>query len=514
MTTPFHTTSKTLPLSGTSDPSREKAVRGIEPRQLVNADDEASSNSKVELPENPTFDEGSSGMTLVDPSEVSIDMVDGLSDAALTGSGPNGDEEADDATSKPDIDQVIVAEHFVRENLQVFADDTIRRVTDINSASNRGEMARYLKQDRVDDHSVVDHIASDLKKADRARPIAELRRALRHFKKERKKSREAEILERVFGPLSQAEKASAATSWERLGMLFETGSELAVPVIKHFIWQVGQKVLGRPVTNHLMPVIYSRSQGSGKTTFVMRLIGPMQELASDPVALNDIADIRSGSIFEFPVIPVDDMEEMDPKKMATFKAAMTANAMRRRRLGSSSTVKVRQRATFIGTANHTADDLVMDDTGNRRFVTLTFRNGNTDMGGEADVWETVSALDYLLLWRSVDPFQQSPLNSHLGALAAYQSRHSPAGRLRAWAMQLDLHSDVVLNCTPRGGIPSRKLWQLYVDQTGSEVSETWFSRTLSQLTTDPMVPFDNKYSTGKVRIWPIKSDHLPSGCST
>lgn len=534
--------------------SQPKGSLNILPPQPLDPNEDVLASSKLSSADKAPDEEGCEDvprdLTLVDPGEFPIDMSDGLVGTPLTDEGlpaapgakelsekantvpcqelagqeqqhesaagddgATANEQTELAATRPDIDQALVAEHFERENLQVLADDTIRRATDLNSASHRDEMGRYLKQDRVDDASVVDHIVGDLKRANRDRPVAEIRRGLRRFKKVRKKAREAEILEAIFRPLSPLEQAAAANGWTRLGTLFESVSELAIAVIMHFMWQVGQKVLGRSVAHHLMAVIYSRSQGSGKTTFVMRLIGPMQELASDPVALNDIADIRSGSIFEFPVIPVDDMEKMDPKKAAPFKAAMTANAIRRRRLGTSSTVKQRQRATFIGTANHTADDLVMDDTGNRRFVTLTFRNGNTETGGAADVWETVSDLNYLLLWRSVDPFKPSPLAPHLGALAAYQSRNSSAGRLRAWAVQLDLNSDPVANATERQGIPSRKLWQLYVDQTDSEVSETWFSRTMSQLTSDPMVPFGDKYSTGKVRVWPIKADHRPAGGS-
>ena len=49
-------------------------------------------------------------------------------------------------------------------------------------------------------------------------------------------------------------------------------------VLRKFIWQVKRKMLNLPVTNHLMPIL-SGPQGKGKSTFLMRFLPPVEEVA-------------------------------------------------------------------------------------------------------------------------------------------------------------------------------------------------------------------------------------------
>ena len=77
--------------------------------------------------------------------------------------------------------------------------------------------------------------------------------------------------------LDPSERARAEEEWHRLAnSVFTTEAALAAAVLKHFIWQVKQKLLRRPVKHHLMPVVFSPEQGSGKTTFVQKFLGPLQ----------------------------------------------------------------------------------------------------------------------------------------------------------------------------------------------------------------------------------------------
>jgi hypothetical protein len=50
---------------------------------------------------------------------------------------------------------------------------------------------------------------------------------------------------------------------------------LCIAIFQHFIWQVKQKVLGRAVVFHLMPIVMSSVQGSGNRTvhFAIRAAG-------------------------------------------------------------------------------------------------------------------------------------------------------------------------------------------------------------------------------------------------
>ena len=147
----------------------------------------------------------------------------------------------------------------------------------------------------------------------------------------------------------------------------------------------------------------------------------LQELAVGPALLSDFADKRIGDIYRFPALFIDDMQRIDPRLVPVLKSLVTSEGIRRRRLGTSLSSTIPQLTTLIGTANLGIDELVADETGHRRFATLTFRNGEIANGGTPGVWEAVDRTDYGLLWRSVDAFGPCPIEDCLGDLYRRQA---------------------------------------------------------------------------------------------
>ena len=168
----------------------------------------------------------------------------------------------------------------------------------------------------------------------------------------------------------------------KLASCFEMKGNLAIGLILHKIYQVKRKVLNLPVTNHLMLIIYSKAQGTGKTTFVRRFVEPLAELASADVLLSQFSDPRSGDIYRFPIVVIDDMEGISKRDVAVLKSLITPTYINRRTLFTSSSSSMRQVATLIGTANKPVTELIDDETGHRRFVMMPFCNGNGDRGGD------------------------------------------------------------------------------------------------------------------------------------
>ncbi len=333
---------------------------------------------------------------------------------------------------------------------------------------------------------------------------ADVKRGLRRVVLEDQRGRENLVMRPLlYGPLDAVEQARAEPMWVRLvEATLHIDPALGVAVLQHFIWQVKRKQLGLPVCHHLMPVIVSPEQGSGKTTFVIRFLGPLEELASAPVLLSDLADPRSGEILRSPVLFVDDVERLDPRQNAALKSLVTATAVSRRQLGTSKADKRRQRATLIGTANEPVNVLICDPTGHRRFVELPFRNGAVAKGGDAAVWRVVDETDFMLLWRSVDAFEPSPILPNLAGLAAAQAASAPPDRLRECLSRLDLRSAGVRNISVRGGVRADDLRLLLCALLGEEITASRFSARMAELVADPTVPFAPKIRLSQGFVYP------------
>lgn len=310
----------------------------------------------------------------------------------------------------------------------------------------------------------------------------------------------------LWKPLDAGEQVQAAAMWLYLTeATLDMDSALGIAVLQHFIWQVKRKQLECSVCHHLMPVVVSPVQGSGKTTMVTRFLSPLEELASDPVLLSQLADPRSGEILRFPAVFIDDVERLNPGLIAVLKSLLTSNAVNRRRSGTSKADKRRQRATLIGTANEPITVLIADPTGHRRFVELPFRNGAVTKGGDPKVWQAVDDTDFMLLWRSVDAFGPPPILPHLATLAATEAASAPVDRLRNCLIGLDLRSEDVQAITVRGGgVGAEDLRLLINELLGDEISANEFSRRMASLVTDPAVPFRAKKRMGLKNIYRFK----------
>ncbi|MBR1240264.1 hypothetical protein JQ620_09020 [Bradyrhizobium sp. AUGA SZCCT0274] len=318
--------------------------------------------------------------------------------------------------------------------------------------------------------------------------------AVRKELSRRRKSRRKTVLLPLLTKIrDESIEQTADAEWNRMGQLFDMPTVLACDSIKHFIWQVKSKSLGRSVVHHLMPVIFSPEQGSGKTTFVRALLRPLRELASADALISDFADHRSGDIYGFPVVVVDDLEQLPKEGVPVLKSLITSERISRRRLHTSQSVSTRQRATLIGTANRPIHELVDDDTGHRRFVMMPFRNGNLAKGGEQGIWEIASSLDYELLWQSVDAYAPTPIIRSLSDLHEYQNRDRPMPKLLEWLCALDPESEKVKRISVQGGARADKLRDLYVMETGDVLSKQKFSDAMLLHMRDIRTPFFEKH---------------------
>ncbi|GEO14059.1 hypothetical protein MAE02_17550 [Microvirga aerophila] len=225
---------------------------------------------------------------------------------------------------------------------------------------------------------------------------------------------------------------------------------------------------------------------------MLRFLAPIKELATDPALLSDFTDKRSGDLYSYPVVFVDDLEKIEPQQIPTLNSLVTGDGLTRRTMRTSQVSHRKQQATLIGTANKEIADLIADETGNRRFVTMRLRNGEVRKGGDPTVWDVINATDYDLLWRSVDAFAPDPIEPFLEQLFALQESTRKLSDLEAWLLELDLTSEAVKAITTPKGVKADKLRGLFNAQTGSSMTMSRFGTDMLSYFTKSNMPFKSR----------------------
>lgn len=396
-------------------------------------------------------------------------------------------DEADAETFVPIHPISIVRQYFAKCDIRVKFDGSFVVASAATMANDHAEVSAFLARAELTSLDIVDELVLQCKAQGQKVKRSELQSAVRREVRRRQQERYAFVL----GHVIVSDPAQAESEWSKLSNVIKLDKSLSVAILKHFVWQVKRKVLGKPVTHHLMPILFSSMQGTGKSTFAQRFLAPLEELASDPVTLSDFADARSGDIYRYPVVLIDDIDAVTDGQTAVLKSVMTSKKIRRRRLGTSMSMAYLQNATLFGTANQDITKLVDDDTGHRRFAMLPFRNGSIERGGDPSIWKIINEVDYLSLWRSVDPFEDTPIKPHLEALSEHQGIIRP-NPLKEWLISLDIRSEALRRIQVQAGVQARDLFDLMCAQTEIEISEAEFGKRLRHLLKDPASPFDRK----------------------
>lgn len=376
--------------------------------------------------------------------------------------------------------QIVIAwilSYMRAHRLKVGFDHSLTASGQIRTARNPSEAHAVLKTEVMTIARLQDLLL--LASSQAGFKAAQVKAALRIVLQRRSKKRYFRVWAGVLNEHQTHDKEASDREWLRLNTLFTSSSVLPSKVLQSFVWACKQKAIGRVPTWHMMPVIYGK-QGTGKTIFARKFPSPLQELVADGVLITDFADRRSADIYRYAVAICDDLEKSPAAMIATLKSVMTATTLRRRRMMTSMTDQIQQQCMPIGTSNVPVEELIQDPTGNRRFVTLEFRNGDYNKGGDEDVWDTVNNLDYNLLWRSVDAFGPNPIMPYLEELGQHQAQFIGTPVLLEWLKGLDLTSEELRSVRVRGGYSSEKLRALFMADTGEQVSQKRFADEMTR----------------------------------
>ena len=465
------------------------------PEQEVLPNEQVVNNSPISL---PTGNVASAQVMLVKTAEEKDHEFSDL-------------DEDDELLNDPITGQVMptflnyLAKELIKLNVEILYGGMMERPRDRFIPDTPDKVDKALSHVRTSYEGIVDLLQIRSANAGIDIKPAEIKLGVRHLVKKGQANRIAMVLKPLYDELTPEEHEKATAQWKRLGdACFDSDPTITMHVLMHFIYQVKLKSIGGTVDRPLMAVIFNAIQGCGKTHFTTCFLSPLMELCPAPVALSDLVDIRSADIFSFPALLVDDMEQLRGRVVALLKAILTNRALSRRKLFSSALLQSRQCATLIGTSNHPVEQLIPDDTGHRRFVTLHFRNGEIKKGGDPEVWKAVSETDFALLWRSVDVFASAPINTVLTELTALQEANSLDRLVRDWLFNLNFLAEDVRDLIDDRKISATALFELFGEQTDHEVAIQAFSRSMRKIVHDHLSPVSPPRRNKKHVYYPIK----------
>lgn len=215
-------------------------------------------------------------------------------------------------------------------------------------------------------------------------------------------------------------------SWKRLTDAFcpeEHEAAFVRAVLSKFIWQVKRKMLNLPIYDHLMPVLLG-PQGVGKSTLIREVfLKPLAEMTIN-TDFSEITDNRNHDIWRYFVLFLGEMGHAGKADMDTVKNLITLHSLQRRPMATNITVSIRQNATFIGCSNKEIEQLIRDETGNRRFAALRF-SSTPDHAA-------INAIDAQLLWQSVDEHGEDPMKPFKDLLREKQSDWRERSQVEQW----------------------------------------------------------------------------------
>lgn len=374
------------------------------------------------------------------------------------------------------------------------------------TARSYDDIPHVLAQRTYDADVLCDEIMLDRRKRGEAASVMMLRAAMRAVARDASIKRQDEIMMPLMKTLNPVEQHLAELQLKRFcAACFDMDVELSIAILKKFIHQLKSKLLGREVKRHIAAIFQSKVQGGGKTTCAKAFLQPLSELSSGETSIGNFVDGRNVDLYRYLAVFLDDLDEIDTKQIGTFKALATGDEIVRRRLGTSKSIRIKQRSSLMGTCNRPIGDLIPDPSGNRRLATLPFRNGDVSHGGCPSVWKTISETDFSLLWRSVDVFGEDPIKARWGEVRVWQNRFRTPDPVEAWLLEVDVSSNAIRGISTKRGARAEALYALFIEETGSSMTMTMFGKRLSDLAAKGHGPFGARIMCDYGRVYPLRS---------
>lgn len=214
-----------------------------------------------------------------------------------------------------------------------------------------------------------------------------------------------------------------------------TDFKLHCAVLKHFVWQVKRKLISMTVDYPICPIIVGK-QRIGKSRAVENLINPLKTLSYQGnlgMFSKDNERFIFGRSF---IIVLDECAKAQKADLESLKHTITTPTINYRPLFTNTTNTMHNVSTFIGTANKSISEMILDTTGLGRFHEIPACD-NLDkktIGGFAEDF----GIDYWALWKSVNENDKAPILEYKEQLEKKQEEIRPKTFVEQWLEESDL----------------------------------------------------------------------------
>lgn len=285
---------------------------------------------------------------------------------------------------------------------------------------------------------------------------------------------------------SQASDAGFTAIVDQLVPESRENNHLHALVLKHMVWQVKRKMLGKPILDPLMLYV-SGLQGQGKSSVIRKIFGePIGDLYSEQ-DIKDALDVRSAETKQsYYFLLIDEIHHLDSGTVSKLKKLLTSTSENSRILGTNAVMNVRNNLTVAATSNYDLMTTIYDESGMRRFWEIKLTIGE----GKMVNWDELNKIDISELWKSVDENGPGYYGRHLTEfedMREYQRKSVPRTYAEAFLYTQEHIGD---SEESEGNLvwlkgsdlyKNYKNWSADNGVTNSAHNSIWFSKKLGQL---------------------------------
>lgn len=225
-------------------------------------------------------------------------------------------------------------------------------------------------------------------------------------------------------------------------------------VLYHWIWSIKYKMrkylnIESPLdkikdystnNNPFVPVLYG-IQGAGKSTLITALIKPLKDvgIAQDTTPRDLFEPYALDLPSKFFILTLDDLSAIKEENVPDFKRMITGEGRTGRQKGDQASKTFKSKAHFILGSNVPVDEVIQDETGNRRFFQI-----NTP----SIFYKELEGRNFLSLWQSVDE-NSRPISSEEQTryISPYQFRNRRKSKQEEFVNEFELkasmYSDII-----------------------------------------------------------------------
>lgn len=280
--------------------------------------------------------------------------------------------------------------------------------------------------------------------------------------------------------------------------------EASYYAMAHWVWQVKRKLNGLPVKDHLMPIFHG-AQGCGKSTAINLLIDSLSSFTQN-LKVYSLVDDRNNYLFaENYIVFCDEMQGGARTDIDGLKHIITANEVTGRRMRTNVYDKIPQNCSFIGATNKDLQELIIDETGVRRFYVVECL---AMMDHKA-----LNSIPYQEIWSSIDE-NNSAGYSH-NAIQHIKAAQEESRVKCNVELFLEENCYIPASTDKTSNISCQSIYDEYKDWCSANgfakpMTSTWFGRRAAEYgVVSTLVTSNNATKRFYVVRDPLKNNHSP-----